>query len=289
MTPVVRRGAARRLVLAFGLVAVLGALVPVAPVAAATDRLPDLRAAYIRDLRIVRSDGRRLLRFTGMMYNTGAGPLDVRARRASRSSPWDVDQLIYNTDGGSRRVETAADMKYAGDGHDHWHVRRMMTYHLWGGPGTARDAKIGFCFFDTNLIDGALPRSPSRAVYLQSMCGKRASLSTRNGISVGWGDKYPWHFAFQWIDITGMPGGTYTLRVAVDMFGYFTEQSDANNCAWATVRFGASGEHRHGPRSRQDLHQRLRDLARTPPTSPGPARPGSATAVAATCSAPTTR
>ncbi len=100
MTPVVRRGAARRLVLAFGLVAVVGALVPVAPVAAATDRLPDLRAAYIRDLRIVRSDGRRLLRFTGMMYNTGAGPLEVRARRASRSSPWDVDQLIYNTDGG---------------------------------------------------------------------------------------------------------------------------------------------------------------------------------------------
>jgi hypothetical protein len=239
--PVVRRGAARRLVLAFGVVAVLGALVPVAPVAAATDRLPDLRAAYIRDLRIVRSDGRRLLRFTGMMYNTGAGPLDVRARRASRSSPWDVDQLIYDTDGGSRRVDTAAGMRYAGDGHDHWHVRRMMTYHLWGGPGTARDAKIGFCFFDTNLIDGALPRSPSRAVYLQSMCGKRASLSTRNGISVGWGDKYPYHFAFQWIDITGMPGGTYTLRVAVDMFGYFTEQSDTNNCAWAKVRFGASG------------------------------------------------
>ncbi len=25
------------------------------------------------------------------------------------------------------------------------------------------------------------------------------------------------------------------------MFGYFTEQSDANNCAWAKVRFGASG------------------------------------------------
>ena len=232
---------ARRFVLAFGLVAILGTLLPVAPVAAATDRLPDLRAAYIKDLRIVRSDGRRLLRFTGVMYNTGAGPLDIRARRADRSSPWDIDQIIYNTDGGSRRVQTAASLRYAGDGHDHWHVRRMMTYHLWGASGTARDAKIGFCFFDTNRLYPSLARSPSRAVYLESMCGRRASLSTRNGISVGWADKYPWNFAFQWIDITGMPGGTYTLRVAVDLFGYFTEQSDTNNCAWATVRFGSSG------------------------------------------------
>jgi hypothetical protein len=117
----------------------------------------------------------------------------------------------------------------------------MLTYHLWGSRGTLRDAKVGFCFFDTNLIDGDLPRSPSRAVYSESMCGRKGSLKTRNGISVGWGDKYAWNFAYQWIDITGLPGGTYTLRSAVDLYGSFLERSDTNNCAWSRIRFGSSG------------------------------------------------
>ncbi len=214
---------------------------PPTTVQAASDRLPDLRAAQIRDLRIVPSGSRRLLRFTGIMWNQGAGAFEIRANRRSTSSPWDVDQVLYDNEGGSRRVQTDATMQYAGDGHDHWHVRRMLTYHLWGSRGTLRDSKVGFCFFDTNLIDPDLPRSPSGPVYSESMCGKRASLKTRNGISVGWGDKYPWDFAYQWIDITGLPGGTYTIRSAVDLYGSFRESSDSNNCAWAKVRFTTSG------------------------------------------------
>jgi hypothetical protein len=73
------------------------------------------------------------------------------------------------------------------------------------------------------------------------MCGHKGSLNTRNGVSVGWGDKYPWNFAFQWIDISGLPGGTYTLRVAFDLYHHFSQVTRANDCAWATVRFGASG------------------------------------------------
>ena len=150
-------GAAHRIVLGLAIFALLGVILPVTPVAAATDRLPDLRAAYISDFHIVNSGGRRLLRFTGKMYNTGAGPLEVRASRPNRSTRWDVDQIVYDSDGGTKRIETDARMTYAGDGHDHWHVRQMMVYHLWGDAGTLHDAKVGFCFFDTNLIDGDLP------------------------------------------------------------------------------------------------------------------------------------
>ena len=74
------------------------------------------------------------------------------------------------------------------------------------------------------------------------MCGHRTSIHTRNGISVGWGDKYPWKFAFQWINITGLPGGTYTIRGAVDLFGFFTEKSETNNCTWARIRFNSTGK-----------------------------------------------
>ena len=67
-------------------------------------------------------------------------------------------------------------------------------------------------------------------------------MTTRNGISVGWADKYAWTFAFQYIDITGLKGGTYTLRTAVDLGGQMTELSDTNNCAWARIRFDATGK-----------------------------------------------
>jgi hypothetical protein len=234
--------ALRRLVLGTVAGAILLAVIPPAPAAAATDRLPDLRVASITDLRLVVSGGRRLLRFTGLMWNNGIGPMEVRANRPSAtSSAWTVDQIVYNSAGGLRRIRTTAGMQYAGDGHDHWHVRRMLTYHLWGATGTLRTSKVGFCFFDTNLMKPSLSGSPSHRVYTESMCGRRASTNTRNGISVGWGDKYPWTFAFQWVDVTGLPAGTYTLRSAVDLYKAFTERSETNNCAWARIRIPASG------------------------------------------------
>ena len=233
----------RRVALAVALCAVvLALLVPAAPVAAATDRLPDLRVAPITDLRLAASNGRRLLRFTGLMWNNGTGAMETRANRASSTtSAWKVDQIVYQTGGTYRRIRTTASMQYAGDGHDHWHVGRMLTYHLWGSTGTLRSSKVGFCFFDTNLMSPSLPGSPSVGVYKESMCGRRTSTSTRNGISVGWGDKYPANFAFQWIDVTGLPAGTYTLRSAVDLYKSFLERYETNNCAWARIRIPASG------------------------------------------------
>jgi hypothetical protein len=242
VTSLLPRRAAVRLVLAVATLSLLATTVPAASVDAATERIPDLRSAKITDMRIVRTaSGRRLLRFTSMMWNKGTGPFELLSTRANRKSPWDVDQIIYDSAGGHRRVQTPAQLRFAGDGHDHWHVRRMMSYHLWGGGGTFQDRKIGFCFFDTNLIRPDLPRSPSRIVYRQSKCGGKKSLRTRTGLSVGWGDKYPWNFAYQWIDITGIKGGTYTLRAVVDLYDYFEESIETNNCDWARIKFGSSG------------------------------------------------
>jgi hypothetical protein len=223
------------------LVLLLGAVLPAAPVSAASDRLPDLRSATIRDLRISRSSsGRKLLRFTTEILNYGAGPFEIRGSRRSMSSTFDIDQIVYRSDGSTRRIETTASVRYAGDGHDHYHVRRLAMYHLWSNRGTLRDSKIGFCFFDTNARYLSLPRAPRTRRYFESGCGTRRSLTTRSGISVGWGDRYPWNFAYQWIDITGLPSGTYTLRAMVDLFGQFTESSDANNCSYIRLSIGSS-------------------------------------------------
>lgn len=156
------RGAVRRLLFAATLAVI--ALVPAwaaPPVAAGADRLPDLQAVRPRDFRIVNVDGRRLLRFTSILVNKGTGPMEVLARRPTSSSPWRVQQVIDNDAGGKRRVDTDATLRYAGDGHNHWHVERMMAYHLWSGRGTRGDRKVGFCFFDTTHWMPRLPGSPS--------------------------------------------------------------------------------------------------------------------------------
>ena len=231
-----------RLIACAGILGLLNGVVPVAPVSAASDKLPDLRVARVTDFTIQRtSSGRRLLRFSGMMVNVGRGPFEVRSRRASTKKPWIVEQVIYRTGGGSRRVRTTATMKYAGDGHDHWHVRKMLSFHLWSTKGTEHAAKIGFCFFDTNRHDGSLPGAPKSRKYTELGCGHRGSLHTKTGISVGWADLYPRNFAYQWIDITGVPGGTYTVRGAVDLYGRFLESSETNNCTWSTISFKSSG------------------------------------------------
>jgi hypothetical protein len=236
------RGTARRLLHAAALLLLVSATAPaVSPAAAAEDRLPNMRAERPTDVRIVRVDGRRLLRFTSVMVNAGQGPMEVLGRRTASHDPWTVTQVIDDDAGGERRVPTDAYLVYAGDGHDHWHVRKMMAYHLFSTRVTRGDSKVGFCFFDTTLRYPSLARSPGSAYYRESWCGTRRSTTSRTGISVGWADRYTWKLAYQWIDITGLPGGDYTLRAIVDPYDWFLETNDGDNCAYTRVRFGSSG------------------------------------------------
>jgi len=211
------------------------------PAQAATDRFPDLGVGRLTDFRIQVVNGRRLLRFSATMTNVGSGPLVVSSYRASTSSPWRVDQVVYNSGGGSRRARASATMGYGGDGHGHWHVNRMVDTDLWTTGRNGRGAKIGFCFFDTTAINLGLPGAPRAPVYLESGCARSSGLTSTMGISVGWGDRYQWSLPYQWVDITGMPGGTYTIRSWADGGRYFMEGSDANNCAYARITFGSTG------------------------------------------------
>lgn len=207
---------------------------------AAGDRLPDLRMAKLTDFRIVHSNGRRLLRFSSTMVNLGRGPLEIRANRASRNSPWNIDQVIFTT-AGTRRVDTSAAMSYGGDGHGHWHVSRVVDVDLWSAARHARGAKIGYCFFDTTRVSRTLPGSRPWPFYRESMCARRTGLTSRMGISVGWGDRYQSTLPFQWVDITGLPGGAYVIRAMVDARNRFVETSNINNCVYTRLRFNATG------------------------------------------------
>jgi Lysyl oxidase len=226
------------------------------PAAAATDRLPDLKISYPRAFMVDTAtlSGHRLLRFTTIVNNAGVGPFEVRGSRPDTSaSTMSVSQVIYDDAGGSRTVPTSAVMIYdTGDGHSHWHLKALASYQLKNSAGTqvATSPKIGFCFFDGVAWQLTLPGAPQSAVYPRSGCGTTSSLSVRTGLSVGWGDKYPYNVANQWIDVTNLADGDYRVVVKADPRNFFLESADGNNSNYAVVRLAGTSVSMlsHGPK-----------------------------------------
>ena len=228
---------ARTLQVVAALLLIVAAASPPATVRAATDLLPDLRMDPLSNFYTEVSGGQRRLRFKTVMTNFGSGPLEVLGQRANRSeSHMTTIQRIYDSAGGNRLVGSRALMEYAADGHDHWHIQGVMLYQLWSDDGISRrGTKVGFCFLDSTRR-GATGSS----VYRMADCGTRNHTQNRMGLSVGWGDDYPANFAYQWIDISPLPPGDYTVQARADEQNWYIETDETNNCAWARVRIGAA-------------------------------------------------
>ena len=222
-------------VVAFAAVVGLGPAEAHPSAVAAADMLPDLAMAPLRigDLQIENtSDGHRLLRYSATIVNLGAGPLELHGQRPDTGTPdMSVTQRIYDNAGGHRDVATAATMFWAGDGHNHWHVRDLesgVLVRLDNGAKLGALAKHGFCFSDNVAYRLSIPGAPPAPVY--TSCGTDPNLlAVTMGLSVGWGDLYPWNIAFQYIDITGVTAGRYRLIATADAPNFFLESNDGNN------------------------------------------------------------
>jgi Lysyl oxidase len=212
------------------------------------DKRPNLQMLPLRDWRVQTVNGRRLLRFTSIFVNAGSGHFEVRGKRSSASDPtMNIQQRMFRWDGSSRMITTRAEARYAADGHDHWHVQGVTVYEAWkeSDPDTIRrGAKTGICFLDSEPWNLSI-RGARRAPYYRGHgCGTRGSVNIHAGLSVGWADNYPWSFAFQWIDITGLPGGTYMVRTTVDIQNHYDESVETDNCVWARIRIPHPGTSR---------------------------------------------
>jgi hypothetical protein len=195
--------------------------------------------ARLKDFYIIKTaDGRRLLRFTTIIVNMGTGAFEVRGERPDTNTPtMAVTQRIYDTTGGYRDVNTNATMFYAGDGHDHWHVKNLQTYELIrkdNGVKVGTGAKTGFCFYDNQRYVFNLPGEPTSKVYTN--CGTSDSISVVTGLSIGWEDIYPYNIAYQYIDITGLIPGRYRLQVTADNYQQFIESNESNNFTWVDIQ-----------------------------------------------------
>lgn len=102
--------------------------------------------------------------------------------------------------------------------HGHYHFKGFARYALSNSNGVvATGAKRAFCLMDINhWSDNS---GPNYSVY---SCGDQ-------GISVGWEDVYDKSLDCQWVDITDVPPGDYTLSVTVNAENRIAEKGSAPN------------------------------------------------------------
>jgi len=194
------------------------------------------------------ASGNRWLRFDSVLFNAGRATFRVVATRPSTDQDHlHATQWIRQSDKSWRKLPTGATLAWAQDedGHPHWHTQGMERYRLFRLPepfsgGAKLCVKRGYCFFDGMLVRPKLTWARQSPMYDFNDCGvpgqSRDALRLRVGLSVGWGDEYPWNYAGQRIDIAGVDDGAYLLCLTADPSDDFLEVDDANNESWARIR-----------------------------------------------------
>src|SRR5688572_26259376 len=89
--------------------------------------------------------------------------------------------------------------------HGHYHFHNFVMARLFDSNNfpVAAAAKIGFCIRDSE------PWRPDAAPQYRYDCEFQ-------GMQPGWGDLYWGNITCQYIDITGLAGGEYTLELEID-------------------------------------------------------------------------
>ena len=212
---------------------ILGSTLPSG--AQVVERRPDLQAFPAFSLVVgTSSSGQKLLRFSTRTWNSGDGPLELRARETGTSGQ-NVYQRVFLSDGGYHDVLAGTFVWHPT--HNHFHFNDYALYILQpvNAPGGSKKegAKTTFCIMDTNAVNTSLPRAPQQAVY--STCG-----ATIQGMSVGWADTYGYTLDGQFIDITGLPNGDYALSIVADPKNHVLEINEGNNTSCMLVRLNVT-------------------------------------------------
>jgi hypothetical protein len=166
-----------------------------------------------------------VLRFDATIWNAGRGPLELHGEPGEDHRAF---QRIYDESGGFKDEAVSGGFTFF-EPHRHWHFENFALYQLWpkdefdqwlasgrqqgeprwqGSKTTGQDES--FCVRDSEPVEN-VAGSPVAPVY--NVCDQDLQ-----GISVGWGDTYPFTIPEQWIDLglNDLPDGIYVLRVVAD-------------------------------------------------------------------------
>jgi Lysyl oxidase len=215
------------------------------------------------------------LGFRSAVANIGEGPLIIHGSRPNTSTPMRASQLVKLADGGRRRYENVIPMEYAySETHDHFHVLRFDRYSLRDASTGARvrpDKKSGFCLGDREEVNRPLNHPPPHYGPPTGECqrGKPQALRVVEGLTPGYLDDYAPQLEGQYIEVTGVPAGRYSLVHRVNARRRIRERDVANDVASALIEIGWP----NGPRQPPTVSvlDRCRERALCAPE--GPARP----------------
>ena len=213
---------------------------PAPPLAAPVDPMyPDLGMAQLSDLLVGQeASGRVFLRFSATLVNIGSGPLLIAAHRSYPfRNDWNVVQQVEDRAGGYSERATTIRLKFAGDGHDHWHVIGAEAHQLetLDGDIVAGLVKSGLLLLrQCRPCDLAAGRPELAGTRHAPM--RRAVRPGPHDGPVRWlGDEYQWYLLDQTIEITDVPDGRYRLRAIADPADLFKESNESNNDTWSVV------------------------------------------------------
>lgn len=210
----------------------------------------------------------RCLRFTTDIQNIGAGPLTAQIPAVGEGSggqtqigyvpgQCDAYQLVS-------RPNAAAVSRPAGPcefhvEHGHFHYDNLLLYGLYqAGPGTTLGRQVGvsqkesFCLTDDDYFGfGSASVNGPRLNVGQPDCnlpreadppqpGKPGTGTfVTEGITPGWGDVYTWDTPDQYIDVTGVPSGTYDVVEETNPSGAILVAGPAQTCSLTKVQLTA--------------------------------------------------
>jgi hypothetical protein len=109
--------------------------------------------------------------------------------------------------------------------HGHFHLLASMSYRLLDEDGVDRvpGFKQSFCWGDIVRVAGVDgPETPNFPMS-DEVCNEN------QGLTRGWADVYWADLDCQFLDITGLPPGTYTFRATVNENGLIEESDYTNN------------------------------------------------------------
>ncbi len=218
--------------------AVILAATALPALAQTVDLLPDIviRESDLYDNQIVISGGRTQLRLSNATPNIGKGKLHLYGGTVNPNGTQNVIQRVFRSNG-TFFERTAGTFTYHAS-HNHIHFDGWCEYRLRTilvndgvGPVVATGGKTSFCILDLGVHDSTLPGYNPNGEFRS--CG-----TTTQGLSVGWLDIYSKNLDGQFIDITGVPNGTYWLESEADPDRLLLESNTANNATRIKVTIG---------------------------------------------------
>jgi hypothetical protein len=186
------------------------------------------------EIAIIHTSTTRMLEFSHITWDAGAGPLEIRPTYNSATGISQGYQALYTSPSPGvwkfdHSIPIVGPMIWKPPSDYNFPLAKFWLYNAASGGGlgslAAASPKVNYCM-TSDIFVGGVPNTPSKNGYPSSAC---TTPEGTLGLTVGWGDKYEATDGGEGIDITSLPNGTYWLRGEVDPYHYLAESNTSNN------------------------------------------------------------